>query len=128
MSGYPVKSLLKVDEVVVGASASAQVLGESGLTGQGSRCIRVNIKAVDVTVATGITVRLQHQIADTYQNLTSANSQVAITADGVYSIKMMIERAADQADMPLSKQLRVVITTGAGDAATITAVDLLQAS
>lgn len=128
MSAYPVKNLLKSGAVIVGASVSAQVLGETGLTGEGARSLRVNLKASDVTVTTGITVRLQQLIAGTFSNLASANSSVALTADGVYSIKMDIAKSADQVDMPLSKQLRVVITTGTGDAATIEVLDLLQAS
>lgn len=128
MSAYPVKNLATAGVVYVGSSQTDVVLGLSGLTGEGARSLRVNVKAEDVTIATGVTVQLQHLIADEYVDLTSANSSVAITAAGVYSIKMDIEIAADQADMPLSKQLRVVCSSGAGDEATFTTIDLLQAS
>jgi hypothetical protein len=127
MSGYPLKSILK-STVVLGASVTAQELGTFGVSGQGSRSLRVNLKAESVTAGAGISVSLQHLIAGTYVALASSNASVAITADGVYSIRLDVAKAADQVDMPLSNQLRVVITTGVGSAVTISVLDLLQAS
>lgn len=125
MSGYAIKSLIG-QSAIVGASVTAQELGTSGLSSLGAKSLRVHIKAEDVTVATGITVRLQQLVFSTWSNLASANSSVSITADGNYVIRMDNIRSADQADMPLSKQIRVVITTGAGDAVTISGLELLQ--
>jgi hypothetical protein len=127
VSGYPSKSILK-SPVVLGASVSAQELAVFGVSGQGSRSLRLNLKAESVTAGAGITVALQQLIAGTYVALASTNASVAITATGVVSIRLDVAKSADQVDMPLSNQLRVVITTGAGSAVTISEIDLLQAS
>ena len=126
MSGYIMKDLLGAAKIV-GASQSNVDLGTSGLSASGCKSLRVHIKAEDVTLTTGITVRIQQLIFDTYVNLASANSSVAITADGSYVLRMDNIRSADQADMPLAKQIRLVVSTGTGDAVTISKVELFQA-
>lgn len=127
MSGYPLKSILKAP-AVLGASITAQELAVFGVSGQGSRSLRVNLKAESVTAGAGITVSLQHLIAGTYVPLASSNASVAVTGNGVFSIRLDVAKSGDQVDMPLSNQVRVVITTGAGSAVTISQLDLLQAS
>lgn len=63
---------------------------------------------------------------DTWSDLAGANASVAITADGEYSLKQNMLRAADQPNFPLQKQIRLVVTTGAGDAVTFDSMKLLQ--
>lgn len=89
---------------------------------------RADIVCSSVTVTTGITAKVQIDPAATnnYVDLASGNASVSITADGVFSIKLNIQRAADQADLPLAKPCRILITTGAGDAVTIDKIYIQQ--
>ena len=126
-NGYSPKAILKASKVL-GASLTDEVIAESGLSASGSRNLRLDIKAESVTVGAGITLQLQQLVVDEWKDLTSANSSVSITADSTVTIKLLELIAADQADLPLAKQIRVVATTGAGSAVTLSSVLLLQAS
>lgn len=126
MNGYSPKSMIKATKVVGASEAGLQVSESMGLTAGGSCSLRVDIKVEAVTVGAGITFKLQHMVVDTFKDLSSANSSVAITANGTYSLKMNVNIAADQVDMPLAKQIRVVAVTGAGSAVTISQMQLLQ--
>ena len=128
MNGYASKELIK-KSTVVGASETDLPLGDpdgKALSAGGSKYLRINISASSVTVTTGITCQIQQRVGQTWSDLSSANSSVSITADGDFSMKMAIDIAADQVDMPLSNQLRVTVTTGAGDAVTFDRIDLFQ--
>jgi len=127
VSGYPIKPILKAP-VVVGEEETALVVATFGVSGQGSRSLRLNFEVSDVTVADAITISLLQHIAGTKVALASTNSSVSVVADGVVSIRLDVAKSADQVDMPLSNQLDVVVTTGTGDTVTISRIDLLQAS
>ena len=105
----------------IGASESEVLVGSLGLSAGGSRHLRIDIAVSSVTVTTGITAKLQMapRGGDTFTDLAGANASVAITGNGVFSLTQAVERAADQANMPLMKNIRVVITTQAGDAVTV---------
>jgi len=124
-NGYSPKELAAIPQRVL-ASQSVQVGKEEGLSAGGSIHLRVDILVSAVTVGSGITAKLQQKRFDTWADLASANSSVAITAAGEVTIRLLVERAADQADMPLAKQVRVVVTTAAGAAVTVDKVRLLQ--
>jgi hypothetical protein len=126
MNGYSPKQLV-ITPITVGASVTALQIGsEFGVSAGGARSIRLDIQASAVTAGGGITVALQHKIFDTWTALSSANASVAISANGRVAIRMFIERSADQADMPLAKNARLVITTGVGSAVTIDKASVLQ--
>lgn len=123
----PVESILKTTGITVGASETNTVISQSvGLSAQGSRNVRVDFKVSSTTVATGITAKLQYRSIETWTDLAGANASVSITADGEYSLTQCIERSADQPNMPLKKQLRLVITTGVGDTVTVDTVRVQQ--
>lgn len=123
----PKEILLDTAGVTLGASVSNQVVSkEEGLSAGGALNLRITFKASSVTSSTGITAKLQHKIVDTWTDVNSANASVAITANGVYSIKLNKEVAADIADMPLCKQVRLVCSTGAGDAVTFNNILIQQ--
>lgn len=104
---------------VVGASETDLPLGTFALDAYSSRSLRIDMVCSSVTAATGITAKLQNRAeSGDWEDLGSANASVAITGNGTFSITMLIERAADQVDMPLRKTSRLVITTGVGDAVT----------
>lgn len=103
-----------------GASETESELVRFSLSYESSLNLRVDLLASSVTSSTGITAKLQHRTTGgAYEDLATSNSSVAIAADGTHSITLHIQRSGDQADMPLRKACRLVMTTGAGDAVTI---------
>lgn len=104
-----------------GASASNQVISKPiGLTKDGSLHLRVDVKLSSVAAGAGISMKLQHSsINGDWADLAGANATVAVTGNGTFSMTQAVERATDQVNMPLKKMVRVLITTGAGSAATV---------
>lgn len=127
-NGYSPKDYIH-ESVSKGASLTdSPVSEEIGLSGNGCLNMRVDFVVSGVTLTTAITARLQFRTNEDFSwaNAASANSSVSITADGGYSLKLSAFRAADQADMPLPKMCRLVVTTGVGDAVTFDALYLSQ--
>lgn len=117
-----VRDLLKDNaSVVLGAAETNTVVSEQLYIHDPSHLI-VDVTCASVTAATGITVKLQDSVDGSVWNSKSSESQVSITGNGVFSFNLKIENSSDQADMPLRPLLRVVASTGAGDAVTITHV------
>lgn len=85
-----------------------------------NRYLLIDIVASDVTDTTGITAVFQDK-SGTGSTWTTKKS-VAIEANGQVSISLMPEVAGDQTYLPLRKQGRVVITTGADDEVTIDSI------
>ena len=120
--------LPRILEATIGASETETPIAEFSSDFQSSLNFRADVVASSVTAAAGITLKLQHRaVSGDYEDLATANSSVAITAAGTVSIVLHVQRAADQADLPLRKSCRLVVTTGAGDAVTIDKVILQQA-
>jgi len=120
---------LKSPTLVLGASVTNEPISrEIGLTSKGSLNLRVDIVSTAVTAGAGISVKLQMRSlnSESWADLAGANATVAISAAGSVSMTQLVERAADQPNMPLKKMLRVVITTGAGSAVTINEVRVSQ--
>jgi hypothetical protein len=112
---------------VLGASVSNQVISkEIALTSGGSQNLRIDLAVSGFTLGAGISVKLQHKSISAWSDLAGANASVAITANGEFSITQLMARAADQANMPIKKQVRVLITTGAGSAVTVSAIRVSQ--
>lgn len=109
---------------VVGASATDSPISKTfTITSGGSTSMVVAVKASGVTVGAGITAKLRTGIG----NNTAVDSKtVSITANGIALIKLNINIAADQTHLPLLSIGEVVLTTGAGSAATIDAVWVIQ--
>lgn len=108
---------------VVGASQTNVVVSKQyPVTAGGSIHHVVAIDATTVTSTTGITAKLQTAIGSTWVD----SKTVAITAAGRFYIKLNVEVTADQTYLPLLNSGRIVITTGTGDAVTITGVNVLQ--
>lgn len=123
--------------VTLGASETDTVVSrEVRTTGNGDN-LRVEFKATSVTSATGITATLQHYVVDAWIDLTGSDAQASVTADGNYSIKIRPYSTTASTtttwptyipDLPLGSQVRLVCTTGSGDAVTISDVRVIQAS
>lgn len=111
----------------VGASETNLSITEFAADFESSINFRADIVCSAVTVATGITVKLQHRaVGGSFEDLTSANASASITGNGTFSIVLHVQRAADQADLPVRKQCRLVVTTGAGDAVTFDEITVQQ--
>jgi hypothetical protein len=112
---------------VLGASVTNRVISkEIALTSGGSQNLRIDLKVSGFTLGAGITVKLQHKSIDSWSDLAGANASVAITANGEFSITQLMVRSADQPNMPIKKQVRVLVTTGAGSAVTVDAIRVSQ--
>lgn len=124
MNGWYIKDYKSPTVSAVGASATNSPISVEFPLSQcaATRAFVVKIKVTGVTVATGITAKLQTGIDGEYVD----SKTVSITADGNYYIKLLAAAAADQTYFPLLNTARVVITTGAGDAVTISKVQVLQ--
>jgi hypothetical protein len=108
---------------VAGVQAGTVVTKPFAITAGGSRHMVIKIVASDVTVVGTITAKLQTAIGDDWVD----SKTVAITEDGNFYIKLMVETAGDQTYLPLLDVGRVlIVNTNAGDTVTIDAVEVLQ--
>lgn len=107
--------------VSVGASETAYVISENLYIHDPSHLV-VDITCSGVTAATGITLKLQDSVDDITWTTKSSEAQVAVSGNGVVSFNLKIENSSDQADMPLRPLLRLIATTGAGDAVTVSGI------
>jgi hypothetical protein len=110
--------LAKKSSIEVGASASEVVTEEFKLTpGAANNAMRVDVVASSVTASTGITAKLQQKVAGTYSDVAT----VSVTGNGTFSILLngRDTGASYFSLLPLSNLARVLLTTGAGDTATI---------
>ncbi len=106
---------------IAGITAGTEISG-FGVTAGGAKMLRVDVRVSGVTVVGSITLKLQHSVtgSDVFVDLAGANASVAVTADGIFSLTQLAERSADQANLPLRKQVRVVaVTTDGGDELTV---------
>lgn len=123
MNGYTPRDVAIGPSTVIGASLTNQVISlEYPITAEGSLHHIVAIDASAVTVGTAITAKLQTAIGSTYVD----SKTVAISGNGRFYIKLLVEVAGDQTFLPLFSKGRIVLTTGAGDTATITDINILQ--
>ena len=111
-----------------GIVTNAVISEEVGGNNNSRLHLRVDIIAASVTVVGSITAKLQHKSpGGSYVDMGGANASVAITAAGEFSLTQLVERAADQVNMPIKEMVRVVLTTtNAGDAVTISSIHLYK--
>lgn len=123
MNGYSPENYKLGNIGVVGAAQTdLAITKEFPITAWGSRYLVVAVKCSAVTVAVAITAKLQTGVDGNFFD----SKPVSVTADGTFFIKFLPERAVDQTYLPLLSRGRVVITTGAGDTATIDTVNVIQ--
>jgi hypothetical protein len=126
MPAINLRDLRKLN-TVVGASETDLPVAEFSSDVPSSINFRLDVVCSGVTVTSGITVQLQSRaLGGDFIDLASANSSVAISGNGTFSIVLHVQRAADQVDLPLRKTCRLVVTTGAGDAVTFDNVSVNQ--
>ena len=123
MSAYQrINRLLRETSIVVGASAvDTPVTAPFALTPADSKNIKVKVVAASVTSSEGIHARLQDSF-DGGVTWEDAGT-IEITGNGVFEIDYDYSEGSVGTLWPLA---RVTIDSGAGDAATITAVHVTQ--
>lgn len=105
---------------VLGANLADEPLVAWSLNHYSSKNLRIDIVASGVTGT--VTLQLQHRpLGGEYEDLASANSSVTLV-DGNNTITMNVEIAADQADMPIRRSVRLVATTDGTGAASLDSV------
>lgn len=118
---YSGKNITKSSLAALGASLTDEAVSDTVKlwSEAGALALRVDIKASSVTAGAGITAKIQELKA----GLTWADvKSVAITTNGIVSIKINGYQSDDKALVPLADQIRVVVSTTAGSAVTIDAV------
>jgi hypothetical protein len=122
--GWNAKAVKKNGVADIGASVTNVAISEefSIYAGGAMNGLVLKLKCAGVTAGAGITAKLQSAINGDYVD----SKTVAITANGDFYITLHAEKAADQTYFPLLASGRVVITTGAGSAVTISSIYLLQ--
>ena len=125
---YPAESiLLNESNQAVGAAATDRALSrEFPISAKGSLNLLVGLKCASVTVGGGITAKLQSSILGGAEADWLDGNTVSITGNGWFYIRMNVQVAADQAKLPLADVGRLVLTTGAGSAATVTEAYICQ--
>jgi hypothetical protein len=109
-----------------GASLVKEPISKSRrVTAGGALYMVVDIVVSGVTVGSGITAILQSS-SDGFTTQAVDAKSVAITADGIYSIRLLANDSADWTYLPLRSSMRVVVTTGAGSALTVNEVRVIQ--
>lgn len=113
--------------ISVSGAASTVISNSIQLSAQGSLHLRIDVQVSGVTVGSGITAKLQmRSIDEDWADLVGANASVAITTAGTVSMRQNVEVAADQPNMPLKKQIQVVLTTTSGSVITVEQVRVSQ--
>jgi hypothetical protein len=123
----PNHALLNQSAQVLGASVTARsVSNEFRISHAGSLNLLVGIKCTGLTAGAGITAKLQSSFyGQTGADWVDGNS-VSLTGNGWFYIRMNVQTSADQAKLPLGDVGRIVVTSGAGSAVTVSELLVLQ--
>lgn len=122
MSGLLIRDVKKPSvTAVAGVVTALAISNDFTPTASGSKNMRVEAEVSAVTQVGTLTMTLQGKSPNgTYANLAGATATATFTAAGTITLRQNVEVAADQPNMPLPTQMRVVLTTtNAGDAATV---------
>lgn len=122
--GYKFKNVVKDGaSQVVGASATNQVVSNVfPMSTQDSLYFLAKIVCTTVTAAAGITAKLQESWNGATWEDVGNRAQVSVTTDGNFEISILATDSSDAAQLPIWALGRIVVTTGAGDAVTVTEV------
>lgn len=127
MQYSPVSVLLNQVNQVIGASATdSPISQEFRVSSKGSLNLLVGIKCASVTAGAGITAKLQSSILGGADADWLDGNTVSITGNGWFYIRMNIQVSADQAKLPLGDVARLLISTGAGSAVTVSELYICQ--
>lgn len=125
---YPAESILlnEVNQVVGASATNSAVSREFPVSAKGSLNILIGLKCASVTAGAGITAKLQSSILGGAEADWIDGNTVSITGNGWVYIRMNVQVTGDQGKLPLADVGRLVLTTGAGSAATVTEAYVCQ--
>ena len=125
---YPAESVLlnETSRLVGAAATNSPISREFPISAKGSLNLLVGIKCESVTVGGGITAKLQSSILGNSDADWLDGNTVSITGNGWFYIRMNVQVTGDQAKLPLADVGRLVLTTGAGSAATVSKAYICQ--
>ncbi len=129
MAGLLVKNVKLPSVSAIAGVVTAQVISEVfPISAEGSLNFRADIEVTTVTQVGTLTLALQTRSPNgTWTTVASTNGSKTFTAAGTVSIRLNVEVAGDQADMPLQQQARLILTTtDAGDRVTVSAAYVQQ--
>lgn len=120
MSYQSLEVLYKGQQQVVGESKTdAPLSGPNPIQISDPLNVIVDIVVSAIVVAVGVTAKLQTQAGD---GAWQDSKTLALTTTGTKTIKITQADADDAAYLPIRPKMRVVVTTGAGDAVTVDSV------
>lgn len=123
MNGWAAANYVIGSSKTVGATETNTVVSQEWpITAGGSLNCVIKIVCSGVTAATGITAKLQTAIGSDWVDSKTAS----VSGNGNVYIKLQTALAGDQTYLPLLNKGRIVVTTGAGDAVTVSGVHVLQ--
>jgi hypothetical protein len=122
----PTSALKSQSPVVVGASVTVPASEEFRISHAGSLNLLVGIQCASVTAGAGITAKVQSSFYGQAGADWQDGNSVSITGNGWFYIRMNVQTSGDQAKLPLADVGRIVVTTGAGSAVTVSTVEVLQ--
>jgi hypothetical protein len=128
MSARHTKDYLKGGLSAFAANQAYTPISENFPIGADGGCrLVIGVQVTASTIAAAVTVKLQTSIDAGAASPTWTDAKTATVAgDGWTFIKLLAEVAGDQTYLPLGTTGRVLITTGAGDAATVANVRVVQ--
>lgn len=120
--GYSFKNeLIRGSSVTIGASATNTVVSNVfRITASDSLYFLAKLKSTTTTSTTGITAKLQESYDGSTWEDVGNRAQVTITTNGTWEISLIATDSSDAAQLPLWPLGRLVVSTGADDAVTIT--------
>ncbi len=122
MSGLLIRDVKKPSvTAVAGIVTALEISNGFTPTQSGLLNMRVEAEVSAVTQVGTLTMTLQGKSPNgTYANLAGATATATFTAAGTVTLRQNVEVAADQPNMPLPTQMRVVLTTtNSGDRVTV---------
>lgn len=121
MNGWPAKERVLAGGITVSASQTdAPISQEHPVTAGGA------LNAVFAVTATAVTGTVDLKVQTAIGNSWVDSKATTIAAPGTVYIKLLSAAAADQTYLPLLGKVRVVATTGGGEAITVSSVYVLM--
>lgn len=124
MSAWKAETATIVSATIGASETDALVVDQFGVTPGGAKAIVVDMYTSSVTVAAGITAKIQDSSDGT--NWNDVKTGAIANGSTFTSISLLAERAADQSVLPMRQHARLVVTTGAGDTVTFDKIRIIQ--
>jgi len=128
MAAYDVVNILKggVPVSVAASQTNSAISDVVQISSYNSGALVVELTISAITVAAAVTAKIQHSMDGTNFVDVGTPGNLALTTTGRAVIDLWGPLAADAAVLPIRPYMRVVVTTGAGDSVTFSAIKYAQ--